>query len=85
MMRLIASEPPLLTARVSKWARIWARQARRVLPSRPALVDTAGAAHNGVQQSRMQACGLVTGQIDRDGDRPVDPNPRRSPDVPIDS
>ena len=33
----------------------------------------------------MQASGLVTGQIDHDGDGPVDPDPRRPPDVLIDA
>ena len=33
----------------------------------------------------MQASGLVTGQIDHDGDGPVDPDPRRPPDVLVDS
>jgi hypothetical protein len=33
----------------------------------------------------MQASGLVTGQIDHDRDRPVDPDPRRPPNVLIDS
>src|SRR5687767_13615373 len=51
----------------------------------PGLVDTAGAAHDGVQQSCVQASGLITGQIDHDRDRSVDPDPRRSPNVLIDS
>jgi hypothetical protein len=51
----------------------------------PGLVDTAGAAHDGVQQSCVQASGLVTGQIDDDRDRSVDPDPRRPPNVLIDS
>jgi hypothetical protein len=51
----------------------------------PGLVDAAGAAHDGVQQSCVQASGLVTGQIDHDSDRSVDPDPRRSPNVLIDS
>jgi hypothetical protein len=51
----------------------------------PGLVDAAGAAHNGVQQPCVQASGLVTGQIDHDRDRSVDPNPRRPPNMLIDS
>jgi hypothetical protein len=41
--------------------------------------------HNRVQQSRVQASGLVAGQIDHDRDRSVDPDPRRPPNVLIDS
>src|SRR5829696_5998139 len=33
MIRVMASVPPLLTPWVSKWARIWPFQARRVRPS----------------------------------------------------
>jgi len=51
----------------------------------PGLVDTAGAAHDGVQQSCVQASGLVTGQIDHDRDRPIDPDPRRPPNVLVDA
>ena len=50
----------------------------------PGLVDGAGAADDGVEQPGVQASGLVTGQIDHDRDGPVDPDPRRPPDVLID-
>ena len=42
----------------------------------PGLVDAAGAADDGVEQPGVQASGLVTGQIDHDGDGPIDPDPR---------
>jgi hypothetical protein len=51
----------------------------------PGLVDAAGTAHNRIQQPGVQASGLVTGQIDHDRDRSVDPDPRRPPNVLIDS
>jgi hypothetical protein len=51
----------------------------------PGLVDAPGAAHDGVQEPSMQASRLVTGQIDHDGDGPVDPDPRRPPDVLVDA
>jgi hypothetical protein len=47
----------------------------------PGFVDTPGAAHDGVEQPGMQASGLVTGQIDDDGDGSIDPDPRWPPDV----
>ena len=51
----------------------------------PGLVDTPGAAQDGIQQPGMQASVLVTGQIHHDGDGSVDPDPRRPPNVLIDS
>jgi len=45
----------------------------------PGLVVRSGAARNRIQQSGMQASGLVTGQINDDGDGPIDPDPRRPP------
>jgi hypothetical protein len=39
----------------------------------PGLVDTSGAARNRIQQSSMQASGLVTGEINHDGDGPIAP------------
>ena len=51
----------------------------------PAFVDGAGAADDGVEQPGVQASGLVTGQIDHDRHGPVDPDPRRPPDVLIDA
>ena len=42
----------------------------------PALVDAAGAADDGVEQPGVQASGLVTGQINHDGDGPINPDPR---------
>ena len=49
----------------------------------PGLVDAPGAAHDSIQQPGVEASSLVTGQIDDDGDGPVDPDPRRPPDVLI--
>ncbi len=40
----------------------------------PGLVDAAGSAHNRVQQSGVRESGLVTGEIDDDGDGSVDPD-----------
>jgi hypothetical protein len=51
----------------------------------PGLVDGAGAANDGVEEPGTEASGLVTGQIDHDRDRPIDPDPRRPPDVLIDT
>jgi hypothetical protein len=40
----------------------------------PCLVHTSGAAHNRIEQSGVEASGLVTGQINHDGDGPIDPD-----------
>src|SRR5215207_9805466 len=55
------------------------------LVAEPAFVDASGAADDGVQQSGVQASGLVTREINHDGDGPIDPDPRRPPDVLINS
>jgi hypothetical protein len=47
------------------------------------FVDSAGAVDDGVERPGAKASGLVTGQIDHAGDGPVDPDPRRPPDVLI--
>jgi hypothetical protein len=55
------------------------------LSVQPGLVYASGAAHDGIQQTGMQASGLVTGQIHHDGDGSVDPHPRRPPNMLIDT
>ena len=45
----------------------------------PPLVGGAGPADDGVEQLRMQASVLVTGEIDHDGHSPVGADPRRPP------
>jgi hypothetical protein len=52
---------------------------------KPSFVDGAGAADDGVEEPRVQASGLVTGQVDDNGDGPVDPDPRRPPNMLIDA
>jgi hypothetical protein len=49
------------------------------------LVDASGAADDGVEEPGVQASGLVTREINHDGDGPIDPDPRRPPDVLINS
>jgi hypothetical protein len=51
----------------------------------PGFVDRARAADDRVEEPGMQTSRLVTGQIDHDGDGPVDPDPRRPPNVLIDA
>ena len=41
----------------------------------PCFVDASRAAHDNIQQSSVEASGLVTGQIDHDGDGPDRPRP----------
>jgi hypothetical protein len=55
------------------------------LSFQPGLVYGAGAANDGVEEPGVEASGLVTRQIDHDRDRPVEPDPRRPPDVLVDA
>jgi hypothetical protein len=47
----------------------------------PCFVDASGAAHDGIEQAGAEASGLVTGQINHDGDGPIDPDSAGPPNV----
>jgi hypothetical protein len=49
----------------------------------PGLVDASGAAHDRIEQPSMQASSLVTGQINHDGDGPINPDPAGPPNMLI--